>query len=728
MTHTFFINASSGTFERYRDLVEMEMEKRKLLTPDLLHGGENTYPIREWYGLKGEKRAYERCADRITEIIDSDKNVADEFNLLIYIDLNEIPEYTAVSKENASAKLHCRQALRRILRAFVYHTLYAELEKRGSEPKETLLILDTGCEPLDLEESPARTHEYQCELLGLNEAFYAEYTAAQASEERFETLFLRERPESSAFWQGVRESYAADLKRLFANGAPEISDRLLVGELAKTERFYYVNKVKTVLFEENRFAAEKSMREYARVKIRLYVYILQCAERETFTVNQTALGGDESVMGLHTIDMEAVKTVLHRKYAMYDEEYQKIPSDGACAEIKKTFRGKMKELPYEAYGLDQYGAKTEADDARILKNLKISAEMQAYLQTDVMKDPKPKADGSEEEDEERKAEVTGVFRIKSAEELVEKASALKKLHGDFSKILKTGVNVLLSDYAQSSAFGDVKLPPRNPNEEKPRYLLETVGSRDFTQENAQDFSEKAYQSAKEEYLKANRVYTVSATAIDEQYAWVKRRAKEIEESIASLKISVLIASGLLFCAFLPFFIIQRNLIFESLITVSFAALTAIIPFVILFSVFGYLIGREREGYTEVYKEFLENTEKAVRKNKCAWNAYLRLLDTKIPALRYLYEYKTDVDGAFRDYRIDRGKCRYHRALLQRRRETVGNILEDLAEIPGAVRAEKMPRRHLDYEKAFSCGENAEFYSILTGEDIAVITKTEGEER
>ena len=421
MTHTFFINASSGTFERYHALVEMEMEKRNLLTPELLHGAENAYPIREWYAVKDEKRVYEHCADQITEIIDSDKNVTDGFNLLVYIDLNEFPEYTAIEEENASAKLHCRQAFRRILRAFVYRTLYTELEKRCSEPKETLLILDTGCEPLDLEENSARTHEYQCELLGLNEAFYEEYRRSEAAEESFETLFLREKANAYAFWNGVRETCMPELRGLFASGAPEISDHLLVRELAKTERAHYTNKVKTVLFEESRFASERSMREYARIKIRLYVYLLQCVRRGTFSRDVSALGGDESVIGFGAIDMEAVKKILRRKYALYDGEYQKIPSDGACAEIRKTFGEKIKALPYERYGLDRYGAKADTESEPILSGLKISEEMHEYLQDGVMKAPEKKKDvfefeeEKEENKEEPKAEVIGIPRIKSAE-------------------------------------------------------------------------------------------------------------------------------------------------------------------------------------------------------------------------------------------------------------------------------------------------------------------------
>lgn len=722
MTHTFFINASSGTFERYRALVETELEKRTLLIPEPMEG-ESAYPIREWYGFRGEKRVYEHCADRMTEIIDSDKNVGEGFNLLVYIDLNEFPAYAAIPQENASAKLHCRQALRRFLRTFVYHTLYTELEKRCSEPKETLLILDTGCEALDLEEDTARTHEYQCELLGLNEAFYEKYRQGEATAERFEALFMRENIQGADgyFFEGLKDYYFPSMKLLFSGNIPAVSDDLLVAALSATERYHYAKKVKTVLFEENRFATEKSMREYARVKIRLYVYLLQCVQRGTVSLTSAGanLGADESVIGFDVIDMDAVKEILHRKYSLYDGEYKKFPSDGACAEIKKSFSAKIRKLPYERYGLDVYGTKAEDPKEPLLKDLKISEEMKNYLQSDGK---------AVRETAEGESEVSGCVRIESAQELIAKASAVRKTQGDFSKILETGVNVLLSDYAQGSVLNDAKLSKRNPEEENPRYLLDTSGSADFDKAGVKTFSEKAYHTAKEEYLKESRVYNVAPTEIEDQYEWLKKRAKEIEESIQSLKKSLAVASLLLLCAYLPFFLIQWQLIFENLLTVGVALLTAAVPFVILFAVFGCLIRREQSGYAEVYREFLENAQKSVYQNKQSWNSYIRLFDTKIPALRYLYEYKTDIDCAFRDYRMDLGKCLHHREALQRRRETVGNLLEDLAEAPNAVPAETVEKLRVDYRKAFSCGENAEFYSILTGEDIETITKTKGEKK
>ena len=110
MTHTFFINASSGTFERYRNLLEMEVEKRTLLTPDMIDDGKPSYPIGAWLDFDGEKRNYEHCADKIVEIINSDKNVGDHFNLLIYINLNEFEEYLCIAEQNVNEKVHCREA------------------------------------------------------------------------------------------------------------------------------------------------------------------------------------------------------------------------------------------------------------------------------------------------------------------------------------------------------------------------------------------------------------------------------------------------------------------------------------------------------------------------------------------------------------------------------------------------------------------------------------------
>ena len=72
-------------------------------------------------------------------------------------------------------------------------------------------------------------------------------------------------------------------------------------------------------------------------------------------------------------------------------------------------------------------------------------------------------------------------------------------------------------------------------------------------------------------------------------------------------------------------------------------------------------------------------------------------------------------------------------MLARRKEAIENILEDLNDGPesgrefsdfdaaGSDKTDKNALR-VDYKQAYSCGRNAEIYSILTQKDIEAITE------
>ena len=735
MTHTFFINASSGTFERYRNLLEMEVEKRTLLTPDMIDDGKPSYPIGAWLDFDGEKRNYEHCADKIVEIINSDKNVGDHFNLLIYINLNEFEEYLCIAEQNVNEKVHCREALRRILRSFVYHTMYDTLEKHCCAPMETLLILDTGYEPFDIEVESERIHEMQCRLLGMDEAFFENYGKMGASEKNFEEMFLREKQKRS-FWQGVREFYIDSLKRLFCSYAPELSDPLLVGELLKPERSDCAKKVKTVLFEENRWAGGRT----AGTKIALYVYLLKCINAGTILRSPDHNKGDGGVIAIPKVNTGALKTVLKQKRSLYEREYKRFYLDGSCEEMKADFQSKIENISYSRYGLNQYGTRACQPPKPILEISKVSSEMKKYMEEHIQQDEET----DEYEKPSKKKKIKGP-KVGSDAELIAKADDIKSNHENFPNFLKTNVNVLLSDYAQGSPLNEARLPKRKPNEKhyllteekKPSETEETerksaMQEEDPEIEDVRTFSREAYRTAKEEYLKENRVPCISETIINDQYEWVKKRAREIAESIRNIRRAAALVCALLCCAYLPFFIIQWNRISENLFTLGGALITAAIPFVILIGVMGYLIGKQQEEYTKAYLIFLGNVEKSVRTNKTAWNGYISLLEKEIPSLRYLYEYKSDVDCAFQYYRVELGKCQHHRNMLARRKETIANILEDLNDVPeatgefydyaaGSDKEDKNALR-VDYKQAYSCGRNAEIYSILTQKDIEAITE------
>ncbi|MBR7161921.1 MAG: hypothetical protein IKD07_05850, partial [Clostridia bacterium] len=230
--HTFFINASSERIETYQALVEMELEKRTLVMLNLFDENEadaagfgktgtnsRTLPyfIKDWYrdsavrGANGKnvKRNYRAYAEKIAEIIDSDKEIGDQYNLIVYVDLMDFDDYKkAVSeaKSNLMQLYHCRRTFCRLVRAFVCKTLLEALDDFAYEPNEALLILDTGWDPINAG-GAQDSYDLQHSLFGLDDAFFEK----DFSEEAFEKAFLSEKSKQ-AFWQGIRDIYREPLK------------------------------------------------------------------------------------------------------------------------------------------------------------------------------------------------------------------------------------------------------------------------------------------------------------------------------------------------------------------------------------------------------------------------------------------------------------------------------------------------------------------------------------
>ncbi|MBQ3489133.1 MAG: hypothetical protein IJA86_00900 [Clostridia bacterium] len=833
MSHTFFINASFAEFDRYQVLAEMEIEKRQLLTLDILDSenpSENSsgksYPIKNWCDVTDGRRNYEYCADKIREIIDSDKNVSDNFNLVIYIDLCEFEEYKNIPEleeyEHLTAeekpspyrqKLNCREAFRRILRSFVRHTMVYELEQRSCAPVSTLLILDTGCEPISAENKDQNLiRRYECELLGLNKAFFKAYRDTSIAEgtvsaDAFERLFFgKEKNKPSAnqawkedsdqnFWNGVKEIFGKPVKTWCKDGiktqenASDEKTETVFGrdDFMITKGLAFMNQkcgesVKTILFEKNRFAIRQSMHAFAEAQITLYIYLLQCSERgflNTGSKKSEDQDADVNVFAFNHIDIEKTEEILFRKYKMYEAEAGKISPDGTCSKMKEEFQKQIQYLPFKGYGLDKYGKwdKKLSDSVEILKGMEFSEDMNTYLNQskEDVKAYKPKTETEEDpeaafaEEENRESKIKEITdqlkkakeaatnpgetegektpqKFKNVKDMLAEAKIIKESHEKLHDILQTSVKDWLPNYTADAPEKQqqAKLPKRNPNEQTKRYLIasETDGETENAKTNTEKtdvdlrtFAKQAYDTVKERYLEGNRVYPVSATNIDKQYKWFTNRVKEIREGIRRLTFSALIACLVLLCSYIPFFLIQKNLIFENLVTAGIAMVTFAVPFAILFVVFGILKKQQESEYEKAFAIFMEEANKSVAENEASLQNYLDLLKNRIPSLRYIYEYKTDVECAFKYYEIDRGKCQHHRIRLLRRKETVGNILEDL-DVNLRDMEEQYRRDHsensgnkkeaetlgIDYTKAFSSGkENQKIYSILTKEDIHDIT-------
>ena len=115
-------------------------------------------------------------------------------------------------------------------------------------------------------------------------------------------------------------------------------------------------------------------------------------------------------------------------------------------------------------------------------------------------------------------------------------------------------------------------------------------------------------------------------------------------------------------------------------------------------------------------------------NKNAVKDYNLFLFTVIPALRWVYDYKLDVDYYYDCCIVAKAKLEHHRKKLSEREMAIGNIIADLDAGRGGEsrpdgNGEGKPGTEIDYTKPFCTGEkNIAFYSVFTAETLNSLRK------
>ena len=100
-----------------------------------------------------------------------------------------------------------------------------------------------------------------------------------------------------------------------------------------------------------------------------------------------------------------------------------------------------------------------------------------------------------------------------------------------------------------------------------------------------------------------------------------------------------------------------------------------------------------------------------------------MLSHHIPALRYVYEYKLDVEFYKECCKMASAKIIHHKSKLHDRVVIVGNIIEDLETLRSDTFDGASDEATIDYNLAFCCGkDNREFYSIIDTEFLKKICR------
>ena len=304
----------------------------------------------------------------------------------------------------------------------------------------------------------------------------------------------------------------------------------------------------------------------------------------------------------------------------------------------------------------------------------------------------------------------------SPEQYVERAKKLRAHHLDYLKKLKAHVASALSNYAGNSKENKAALLQMGayryaaPHEETK--VLEAV----------EQASDNAYETMMNQYMEFCAGRSVAISSIEEQCNWFITRVHQIKQSLKKIS---LVAIGLLMAIivlYIPFVVIQFEAITENIVTLMTALGSIAVPILLLYVIFAIITAAQRKKYAKAWNEFEEKSNQALAENRVAVQKYDQLLSTVVPALRWVYEYKLDVDYYAECCDIAKAKVEHHEQKLDGRISAIRNILSDLeyqiSEDDEGQHSTTNLAEAIDYNMAFCSGKkNCKFYSIIDRTDL-----------
>ena len=164
--HTFFINTSDRDFMSDKEIMDIEITNRKLLFLN--------YYLKDW---QDSKKGYIACADKISELIDNHKDINNDFNIVIYVDLTAIEMYNSLEPgiDNHLKREACLFAFYSVLKHYIDDTLIKRLSDFARVPVETVIIFEENKKPedhlkLDDERHRKMLEDYIAKVIGFPES------------------------------------------------------------------------------------------------------------------------------------------------------------------------------------------------------------------------------------------------------------------------------------------------------------------------------------------------------------------------------------------------------------------------------------------------------------------------------------------------------------------------------------------------------------------------------
>ncbi len=744
--HTFFINTSGNILENCSDIFEIQHETRRLVSLDC--------PLGLW---NDKDSGYKSCVKKMGELIDSYKSINNDFNLIIYVDLLGYEAYTRIPMDAHRERFACLVALRSVLLQYVMSTFVSELQKNGRTPQEILVIFEENKLPTDgdctTEDGKKRACKYVSEFLNFPavdeiERIMSEHTG----EERItpeEFCEAASKLGTSCIAENLLFAYTKQIDILI----DEAIENKVYDEKLLTNFFERIIKCSAhedesyISFVTNRRADVNNKRENAHRNLRLSFYILACVEDETvFDKNRTGDGGTKCVKSFPEIDWKTVSGLLMAKRASFQKKYDETTRlVDRFSEIRLA--PPLYSFDHSRFGLNRFGEKEivyTVADAKDAKDTKKKGKSNGDASDIIGPDGRKVVEKGEADAKNLFANDYPLFDYKAdeitsmsvgakpkAEDYIERAKQLSAHHMEYLQRLKLHISDRLSNYAGRSVENlpallrkrKVSIGEEDFEDDGREYRYRTANHSEETQSlgAVEKISQTAFTTTLLDYTEFCAARSVGVTDIEEQCDWFVTRVFQIKESLKKIK---LVAGGLLvamLALYLPFVVIQWESIIANITTFVIALSSIGVPLVLLYAIFAAVSIAQRRKYKEAWDEFKEKSDKALAENAEAARRYDLLLSHHIPALRWVYEYKLDVEFYKECCKMASAKISHHRMKLHDRVVIVGNIIEDLETLKSETFDGAEDRTTIDYNLSFCCGEgNREFYSIIDSEFLKKI--------
>lgn len=696
--NTFFINTSKKQWKEYGVLFDIDVESKKLVRMDC--------PLADWMD---PEKGYKSCFRKMGEMIDGYVELNNAFDLIVYVDLLEVRSYAGIPKtdDREETRQTHASALKIAYRHLFQKTIVSALADSGRGPQEVLLMFGEE-KPIRrdgaMESKPSQEKISDCLRQYLRMPKRRTDTPpdraqnADAPQDRVPDADAPQEAETFCFVPAYTDDEIEKYRR------DDRVDLFIKDTEANAERA----GIKSVgcPYDSRACAVNKCARAADRLNIVLH--LLRCVFAGSIYQKKENSEEKEPIpfCSLDAAQMAARLGEREQAYAAKAEEVKQLKQKYSKLGLTPT----LYAFDHDKFGLDKYGdVQTPLYEKSFLLNVK-------------GKDAREEVNGPSWE----------IGKNAKAQDYLERAAKIREYDKNFLKGLNRYVRSTLSRYAGKSSENDEPLLASGEYEYAKKSGAgreEETGALEFTE----NVCEKAYDAVRTEYMQFSAARPLSVTDLEAPYERFKENVKRIEKSLRRIGYAAIILLVMTLVLYVPFFIIQFEAIFANVLTMSVALCSLLVPVLLLYLIFGAVALAEKKRFAKEWEKYRTVWEKAMKGNRRAISQYRQWLFTMVPALRWVYDYRSDVRYYAECCAVADAKIEHHRCKLEERIAALRNIRSDLEELAAheyEVSGEKCgvapdTAGGIEYGRPFCVGEkNRAFYAVIGQEFLESCTKAE----